>query len=198
MTSFLYKINNVLGEICKERRLGSSEQDYMLMYAIARGFQVKNVLEIGTHQGGSAIVWCQAILDNSLIPDIKTIDLWCGCGNITKNYKEDAKKNIKNAGYDKYIQFIEGNSLIEVPRILDSGFEPDLCFIDGNHDVNYVLEDYNNCKKYCNLLIFHDTKFGEQVYLETIRNEGWSIFSIPTRYIEGDKHLVGISIAIRK
>ena len=65
-------INPILSKIPKEH--GSTNQCYDVMYTITRAFQVKRIVEIGTHKGHSAIVFCQAILDNNYTPSIWTVD----------------------------------------------------------------------------------------------------------------------------
>ena len=190
-------INPMLEKINKWLCLGSTEQCYTVMYTIARVFQIKTILEIGTHQGSSSITFCQAILDNNYIPKIWTVDSWEGFeGNEqSKNLKSKAEQHFKESGFKKYITMIEGDSKKIVPEIFDEIGKVDLCFIDGDHSNEGVLADYNNCKNYSDLLLFHDTPNESTPYLQIIKEEGWNILTFPTRYIEGDGHLVGISLA---
>lgn len=194
------EINKILTEIQKWVCLGSSTQCYIVMYAIVRSFQVKKIIEIGTHQGASSITFCQAILDNKYNPEIYTIDNWIGLpGNAaSQNLKSKAENYIKNANFDKYITMIEGDSRIVVPELFKKTGDVDLCFIDGDHSYQGVIADYENCKNHTKLLLFHDTGTGEVGYLKTIEREGWKVVPFPTRYIEGNGHLVGITLCIKK
>lgn len=191
-------INKTLNKINEWRCLGSGEQCYSVMYAITRAFQVKRILEIGTHQGASAITFCQAILDNGDVPELWTVDSWAGFeGNeATYNLKEKTKKHFKAAGFDKYIHMVEGDSKIVVPDLMKKEVGMvDMCFIDGDHSSEAVIADYNNCKNYTHLILFHDCPIENVEYLRGARNEGWNVLSFPTRYAEGDRHLVGITLA---
>jgi tRNA A58 N-methylase Trm61 len=186
------KINNVLDEINLNRTLGSSNQCYDIMYAITRAFQVKTIVEIGTHQGASAITFCQAILDNNYEPKIYTIDSW-----VQADKKDIAVNNFSKAGFGRYITLIEGDSKIKVPELFTVLKKVDLIFIDGDHSVEAIMIDYNNCKEHSNLIFFHDTGDGTISYLKTIEAEGWKRISFPTKYIEGDLHSVGISLVYK-
>jgi hypothetical protein len=177
-------INNTLDDINKARSLGSSNQCYEVMYTITRSFQVKTVVEIGTHQGGSCICFCQAILDNNAIPEVYTVDSW-----VQADKKISAYNRFKDAGFLKYITMIEGDSKEVVPKLFSRIGKVDL--IAG------VLFDYENCKNFSNIILFHDTGFGKVTYLDRVKEDGWKILSLPTRYIEGDSHIVGITIAIK-
>jgi len=190
-------INETLEKVNKWRCLGSGEQCYAIMYAITRAFQVKKILEIGTHQGASAITFCQAILDNKDIPELWTVDSWIGFeGNeASYNLKSKAEEHFKLAGFNKYINMIEGDSKIIVPDLIKKIGRVDMCFIDGDHTYEAVIEDYNNCKNHTDLILFHDSPSENVRYLREAKEEGWNILSFPTRYVEGDRHLVGITLA---
>lgn len=176
--------------------LGSSEQCYVVMYSIVRAFQIKRIVEIGTYKGYSAIIFCQAVLDNKLIPECYAIDLWNHKGKIFSSVKKEALLNFSKSGFDKYITVIHGDSKIEIPKLFNKINNVDLCFIDGDHKTETVLCDYNNCKNYTKYILFHDTGKGKE-YLSLVESEGWKITIFPTKYIEGDGHLVGISLAIK-
>jgi len=186
------KINSVLDEINERRNLGSSNQCYDVMYTVARSFQVQNIVEIGTHKGASAITFCQAILDNKKTPRIHSVDSW-----IQADMKQVAEGNFKKAGFDKYITLVQGDSKVEIPKLFNQLGKVDLIFIDGDHAVSAVIEDYNNCKNFSNLILFHDTGIGDCQYLEIAKQESWNVLNFPTRFVEGDNHRVGIAL-IRK
>jgi predicted O-methyltransferase YrrM len=184
--------NEVVKKINERRYLGSGNQCYSIMYKVCQYFDIKSVLEIGTHQGASSIIFCQAILDNNKIPQIHTIDNWSQAA-----YEELAKNNIDKSSYSEYIKMYNGDSLIKVPEIFNKIGNVDLVFIDGNHTIDYVIKDYNNCKDYSNLILFHDTKIGNQEYLRLAEKDGYIIYNFETRYAEGDNHLIGIALAVK-
>jgi len=186
------KINAVLDEINRDRNLGSSNQCYDVMYTIARTFQVEKVVEIGTHKGGSSITFCQAILDNKKIPKIYSVDSW-----IQADMKVVAQSNFQKAGFDWYINMIQGDSKVEIPKLFEKIGKVDLIFIDGDHSDEAIIADYNNCKNFSNLIMFHDSSLAESFYFKKFKEDGWNILNFPTRYIEGDGHLVGIALAYR-
>lgn len=184
--------NPVLNNINQNRYLGSSNQCYKLLYEIARFLDVQKVLEIGTHKGASAITFAQSIIDNELIPDIHTVDNWSQASLF-----EDAKDNIKRSGFNSYITMYEGDSLNLVPEIFKKIGKVDLVFIDGNHNSEYVIKDFNNCKDNSDFIILHDTEDGDLPYVKYIKSCDFDFYNFPTRYIEGDGHLVGLGLAIK-
>lgn len=183
------KINAVLDEINQSRNLGSSNQCYDVMYTITRAFQVQTVVEIGTHKGASAITFCQAISDNKKTPTIYSVDSW-----IQADMKAVAESNLRKAGFDKYVTLIQGDSKVEIPSLFNRIGKVDLIFIDGDHAIPAVVTDFNNCKNYSNLILFHDTGLGNYPYLLSAKEEGWNLLNFPTRFVEGDNHHVGIAL----
>jgi hypothetical protein len=87
--------------------------------------------------------------------------------------------------------------LVKVPEVFNVIGKVDLVFIDGNHDINYVVADYNNCKHYSDRIIFHDTLQSDTSYFNLVESDGYKIYTFNTRYLEGDGHSVGISLAIK-
>ena len=197
------EINKTLTKIHETTWLGSSDQCYQVMYTVARTFQVKSVLEIGTHQGASAITFCQAILDNNYIPELTTVDSWIGVPNQPDTEEQKlAMKNralnfFKEAKFDKYIEMIEGDSKVVLSGIFQKIGKVDLCFIDGNHEYDYVISDFENCKNFTDIILLHDTAKGNLKYPDYIKNQGWTVITFPTRYLEGQGQLIGISLAIK-
>lgn len=185
-------INNVLININKARILGSSDQCYDIMYSITRAFQVKTMVEIGTHQGASCIVFCQAILDNKYIPKIYTIDNWSEA-----QFKQKAESNLNMCGFLPYVTMIDGDSKIVIPELFSTVGKVDLILIDGYHNSVAVEGDFLNCKDFSDVILFHDTLTGDMPYLKMVRECGFNVTSFPTRFVEGDGHLVGISLAIK-
>lgn len=184
-------------DLIKNNILGSSSQCYNLMHSITRAFQVKKMVEIGTFKGISTIHFCQAILDNKNLPEIYTIDKWDNYGIDYQYIKPEAEELFKSLDFAKYITMITGDS----KEILQPLFEKinfvDMCFIDGDHLPENVINDFNICSQFTNTILLHDTQDGSLEYINNIRNNGWNTLSFPTRYLEGDGHLVGITLAVK-
>jgi predicted O-methyltransferase YrrM len=184
--------NLVLEKVLRDRGLGSSNECYNVMYYVARLNDCKTIVEIGTHQGASAIAFCQAILDNGKTPEIYTVDNWSQA-----SVKSIAVSNFECAGFAKYITMVEGNSDAVLPGLFERIKRCDLVFVDGCHNESSVLSDYANVKKYTDLILFHDTMDGTVNYLKIVKDDGNRLFHFSTRYVEGDNHLVGITLAKR-
>lgn len=187
------EINQILTKAWKAgKRLGSGDQDYWVMYSVARAIQATRIVEIGTHRGYSAIVFCQAVIDNGLQPRVWTLDNWSQV-----NVRKYARNLIAKVGFTDSIKMVEGDSWITLPSLFKEIGKVDLVFIDGSHLAEDVLTDFHNAAPYTNYVLLHDTGKGDVRYLQTIREEGWTTISLPTRYCEGDNHLVGITLAKR-
>ena len=194
------EFNNIINEINGTRVLGSTNQCYRVMYMITQYFNVEKMLEIGTHQAASTITYCQAIIDNKKIPEIHTVDNWSQSGLLpleSVKFHKLATTNLEKAGFIKYVTMYDGDSLAKVPEVFNSIGKVDLVFIDGNHAIDYVIADYNNCKNFSNRIIFHDTLQTDTSFFDIVRNDGYTIYTFETKYLEGDGHLVGISLAIK-
>jgi len=185
-------INPILAEAWKSGKgSGSTDQDYFIMYAVARAIQATRIVEIGTNRGFSTTVFCQAVIDNKQTPQIFTIDNW----EINPQTFDMAKDLFAKTGFGKYIEIVIGKSQDVLPNLLNRIGKVDLMFIDGSHKPEDAITDFRNAKDYTDYILLHDTGEGKIKYLELIRKEGWTTISLPTRYIEGNNHLVGITLA---
>ncbi|MER5176044.1 MAG: CmcI family methyltransferase [Candidatus Nitrosocosmicus sp.] len=132
---------------------------------IIKKYQPKNILEIGSLYGYSAILMA------SVLPDVGRVVAI----EIDKKNADIAKKNIKDAGFLNKIDLLIGNALELIPR-LDYKF--DLLFLDAakNEYLQYLnlAEEKNLIKK--NAIIIADNVgiFKNEMldYLEYIRNSG--------------------------
>ena len=185
-------INPILAEAWKSGKgSGSTDQDYFIMYSAARAIQAIRIVEIGTNRGFSASIFCQAVIDNRQIPKIWTIDDW----KVNPKALKIANEIFIKTGFRKYVVMVSGKSQEVLPSLLNKIGKVDLIFIDGSHKPEDVICDFNNAKAYTNYILLHDTGEGKAKYLQKIKNEGWITISLPTRYIEGNNHLVGITLA---
>lgn len=109
-----------------------------LLYDVAK--TCNSVLEIGTYIGHSALIM---LLANPKMK-LTTIDIM---NHLSLPATETLKKYFPEAD----IQFIHGNSLDIIPTLKD---KYDMFHIDGNHDVEYVVEEFCLCKNLSNSDIY--------------------------------------------
>ncbi len=122
--------------------------------------KIKNVLEIGTDQGGTFYVWCYLAGEGG---KKISLDLPHGIFGCTNYDKED--RNRQMVSWSNNVSIIEGDShdkkyIEEIKQILN-GEEIDLLFIDGDHTYNGVKKDYEMYKTLVRdegIIAFHDIK----------------------------------------
>jgi len=187
------EINNRLSDIWGRRHLGSAEQCYWIMYSVARAFQARRILEIGTHRGFSAVTFCQAVLDNGMVPKVFTVDSYIQ----QPEARQPALDLFEETGFAKYITMVDGDSGKVLPEVFDEICDVDLAFIDGDHSIDGIFRDIECVENHTKVMLLHDTQNGGQRYLKGLE-EKWRVISFPTRYVEGDGHLVGITVAVKK
>ena len=106
----------------------------------------KNIVEIGLNGGHSASLYFYAN------PNIKLLSF----DICSHKYVEPVAEYL----ISKYnLEFIKGNSLIEVPKY-NNTVKYDAIHIDGGHEHTCVINDLINCKKFAHnntLLIFDDS-----------------------------------------
>lgn len=134
--------NNISGRIC--------HHSVLALNILACNYNIKNYLEIGTHNGASmSYVVCQDLL----ILNCYGIDLFDD--NTTKHYKKDnlniqkTYNNIQKNNISKSnINLIQGNSRNKatISRLKSSlnNDTIDLFFIDGDHSYEGVKADFEN------------------------------------------------------
>lgn len=102
-----------------------------MLYDLAEN--VSSVLEIGTYMGHSALIM---LLANPSIK-ITTIDIM---NHLSLPATKVLQKHFPNAS----IEFIHGSSLDVIPTLQG---KYDLFHIDGNHDADFVIKEYDMCKR---------------------------------------------------
>jgi predicted O-methyltransferase YrrM len=128
-------------------------------------YRPKDILEIGTLYGYSAILMASTLLGS----DGKVVTI-----EIDKFLAETAKKNIVDAGLSEKTEVITGKALDIIP-ILDRKFQ--LMFLDAAK--REYLEYLKSAEKYClekgAVIIADNVKVSKdemQDYLEYVRNSG--------------------------
>jgi predicted O-methyltransferase YrrM len=127
------------------------------IYALARHYQPKIVLEIGSYAGGTGIGWARAMVEN-------------GAGTLicvdndtySKNtYPGVTRTNLRKAGLpEKQVEFHNGNSKKVIPDLAARlRGQVDICLVDGDHTFEGALQDIENCLPLVRpggLLLVHD------------------------------------------
>ncbi len=142
------------------------------LYNLVLASKSKNILEVGTSNGYSAIWLAQAALQNK--GKVTTIE-------ILEEKVKLAKENFKRAGLDKAIKLVRGDALLEIPK-LKGKF--DFMFIDAikRDYIKYLKLAEKNLKKGAliaadNAIIFKDKM---QHYLNYLHNnKNYSTVLVP-------------------
>jgi len=113
-----------------------SEEQVQIMQWLLKAFNTKNVLEIGTLVGYSAMMMAKVLPDDGRILTME----------IDKRFAKIAQTFWNRAGLQKKIEVVIGDALINLPAILENNIPFDFVFIDADK-INY--------KKYYELIINH-------------------------------------------
>lgn len=127
-------------------------------YLLAKNFQAKNYLEIGTNLGVSGSYILSAIKNH---PDGKFITM----EGVPKLYEIAENHFSKIASASQY-RIIKGLYQDTMPEMSAMPVKFDMAFIDGNHKYEPTLEYYYEIKKKTNnkaILIFDDIYISDQM-----------------------------------
>ena len=117
-----------------------AESQCHFLELITKISNAKKILEIGTFTGLSTLSMALGLPDNgSLIALDK---------NSETNLK--AQSFFKKANQDKKIKTIVNPALKTLEKLKHDNLIFDIIFIDGMHQVEYVLKDFNNSVKFLN------------------------------------------------
>ena len=141
-----YLVNDFLRKICNIEQETDSSPKYpawnLLYYVFLCVFKPTKeniIIETGTHKGLSTIIMAQVFKDFNYKGKIYTIE-------ISKPHCDKTQENIKEAQLDKYIEVINGNSLIELEKLLPKITRIDFAFLDGSHSCPDVYAEFNLIK----------------------------------------------------
>ena len=152
------RMKNNLRKIKKIVKHSASKKKYSeLLFRLAKYFQVKTILELGTSVGIGTLYLSLANKDSKTY----TIE---GC---SETY-EVAKSNFQN--FDTDIKAYNGRFKIVLKKLLPRINKPDLIFIDGNHRKEPTLDYFNTLLPYCHnntVIIFDDISWSKGM------NEAW-------------------------
>ena len=153
-------------------------------------YKPKNVLEVGTLFGYSAILMAR------LLPE--------GGGVVTLEMDESiariARRNIEEAGLSPRVEVIVGDALETIPRLTGTF---DLLFIDGTKEEyrEYLQQAEKNLKKGGLVVADNVGIFEEQMldYLEYVRNSGRyesETVKVPLEFTEDVEDAMEISVKL--
>ena len=128
---------------------------YFLSQSLKGLTVIKNILEIGSYEGRSAIFFLKFFQTSS----ITCVDTWHGSDEHNKYNFEEIERN-----FDHNVRLFNGNRLNKIKTTSDNFFKKnqesfDLIFLDGDHSHDQVIKDANNAWNKLNLngyLIFDD------------------------------------------
>lgn len=145
-------------------------KDAILLYDIARMLPKENpvVCEIGSFQGRSSLIIAKALM-HKINPTVYCVDPFNADGDQTSifhfqkvlsknpvNLKETFIKNMKANKVDGFIHILQGYSHEVVKHF---SIALDLLHIDGNHDCDAVIQDFNDWSRFIKpggYIAFHD------------------------------------------
>jgi predicted O-methyltransferase YrrM len=144
-------MSNVLDEIMQTGMVQSTNGEFIklagnipqkegkFLQKLILEFKPKISLEVGLAFGISSLYICEALTQIGGERHI-VIDPWQNKDDSC--YKGIGLNNLKKAGYENLIDFMEMSSHIALPKLESEGVKVDFAFIDGWHTFDYVLMDF--------------------------------------------------------
>lgn len=149
-TMTLDEINSLICNVDVKLAKGDKEVLHKYAQQIPKG---GHIVDIGTCQGGSAFIMTLASDDS------------VGVVTIDPNPNPLFFTKMAELGLENRLEYLQVKS-VDAPPLIDK--QIDLLFVDGIHNKQGVIDDYNNFEyllKDKAIVIFHDTK----LYENTIR-----------------------------
>jgi predicted O-methyltransferase YrrM len=152
--------DNKLAEICIYMRAAQKYKEILELITFIRNKPVpRNILEIGTDQGGTFWLWCQLAADNGKIISIdKPLPFH------TDEFIDQQKKRLesyKKTGQSLFFIGEDSHSQEAEEKLLSflGDDRLDIIFIDGDHTFEGVCDDFERYRKYLKdggMIVFHD------------------------------------------
>lgn len=156
---------------------------------------INSYLEIGCRHGGTYIITTEFL--KAINPNFKrstAIDI-IGASEILQTYVDstyEAEFKNMNSGSDEFKDFISDNFF-------------DVVFIDGDHSYEFVKNDAELTRDYCNIQVFHDTVndacVGVGIYWNEIKKthkDLYNFYDFTDQYDSVSGSYLGIGLAVRK
>lgn len=173
----MVEIHGRLTKLMKVRGEGLGVQDYTLLYALVRAFQVRTVVDIGTYQGGSALTIWKAIVDSGLKPRIWSLE------KIGK-FATNAEKMFEQLHIEKAVQIMVGDSLTTLPVLFNTVPNVDLVLIDG--PLKDCFRNFALCCQHTErMIVARASHESIRSVLDLIAQRGWRVQMFPTMYSDG-------------
>ena len=170
------------------------------LYAIIRHFDFKNILDIGTGPGWSALHFCRALKDNGHEP---------GCAHVDSidirdiyTHPSSTLEILKRDGLERYFHFHHGKSEDILPTLTGPY---DLCLIDGDHFYEQIRLEWSSLQGKTHpgtIIAFHDvydrpegSRLGPGCFLKELKKYGRDVDYFATDIfdyfcVREDKHAV--------
>jgi predicted O-methyltransferase YrrM len=132
-----------------------SKSEANLLYQIIVSEKPYRTLEVGLAHGVSALVFCQAHMENGIANSRHyAID-----PNQFTTYGGAALKACQDAGLDNLMTILDGPSHMKIPELIKENVALDFAFIDGWHTFDYTMIDFfliDKILKKGGYVAFHD------------------------------------------
>lgn len=116
----------------------SSPKYGQLLFRIANHYAPVNILELGTSLGISALYLARG----SASATVTTLEGSAAIAHLAQQVLDQT--------HTKNIEVITGNFSTSLPALLQTGYAPDLVYIDGNHRLSPTVEYFNACMQAAN------------------------------------------------
>lgn len=117
-----------------------SREEAMALYAMTKKSNAMRTLEVGLAHGVSALLFCQAHVDQGR--DTNDHIHYAVDPNQFTTYNGAAVAAIQKAEYSSVFKILNGPSHLEIPELIKQGVKIDCAFIDGWHTFDYTLIDF--------------------------------------------------------
>lgn len=123
----------------------SGREEYAFLQAVVRLLRPLRILEVGTSDGGSALIMASAMAGYASLGELVTIDI--------ADQRSDA---LRSFVAPPLISFMQGDSASLLASMVEAGERFDLVFIDGGHHYAQVHADWSAARQLADTIIFHD------------------------------------------
>ena len=129
-------------------------KEFAIFLEVLASENVKSYLEIGSKWGGSLQLVAKVLPKGSRIV---SVDLPWGT-KATQPVLEETVRKLKNDGFDAHLILGDSTNRLVIDKVL--ALAPfDACFIDANHTLPYVTQDWQNYGSLSRIVAFHDINF---------------------------------------